>query len=89
VGAGAAQLIFLGVGAGPRLVVGVPVAEVVTQIYTLDLSAYPRWLLILAGTLALAVAIWILMKILKWTLWLLLIAVMLGGFAWAAWELLR
>ena len=82
-------MIFLGVGADPGLVVGVLVAEVVTQVYTLDLSAYPRWLLILAGTLALAVAIWILMKILKWTLWLLLFGVMFGGFAWAAWEFLR
>ena len=66
-----------------------PFAEVVTQTYVLDLSAYPRWLVVLAGTLVAVVGIWVLMKLLKLTLWLLLLAVFIGGIAWAVWELLH
>jgi hypothetical protein len=59
-----------------------------TQTYFIDLSAYPQWLVILVGTLLAALAIWIAMKLLKWTLWLLFFAVLLGGLFWAAWVLL-
>ena len=62
-------------------------AEVVTQTYFLDLSAQPRWLVVLVGTLVAALIIWIAMKLLKWTLWLLFLAVLIGGCAWAGWEL--
>lgn len=64
-------------------------AEVVTQTYVVDLSAYPRWVVVLGGTLVAVVAIWVVMKLLKWTLWLLLLAVFLGGISWAAWELMQ
>ena len=66
-----------------------PLAEVAVRSFTLDLSAYPRWAVILAGAAVAAVALWLLMKVLKWTLWLLIGAVLLSGLAWAAWELLR
>ncbi len=66
-----------------------PFAEVVTQVWSIDLSAYPRWLVVLAGTVGLALFLWILMKLLKWALWLLIIGVLLGGFFWAGWELLQ
>lgn len=64
-------------------------AETVNQVYVLDLSAYPRWLIVLAGTLAAVVVLWILMKVLKWALWVLIIVVFLGGLAWSGWELMR
>jgi hypothetical protein len=66
-----------------------PLAEVVVRAFTIDLSEYPRWAVILAGTAVAAVALWLMMKVLKWTLWLLIVAVVLGGLAWAGWELLR
>ena len=64
-------------------------AETVTQTYFIDLSAYPRWLVVLVATCVVVVALWILMKVLKWTLWLLIIGVFLGGLAWAGWELMQ
>jgi hypothetical protein len=64
-------------------------AEVVSRTYFFDLSGYPRWLVILGGTLVLALVIWIGMKLLKVALWLLFFGVLIGGFAWMTWELLR
>jgi hypothetical protein len=64
-------------------------AEVVTKTVFVDLSAYPRWLVVLVGTLIAALAIWILMKLLKWALWLLFFAVLVGGVFWAMWLLFQ
>jgi hypothetical protein len=65
-------------------------AEVVREHVTIiDLSGWPRWLVVLVGTLVLALGIWIAMKLLKWTLWLLFWAVLIGGMAWAIWLLIR
>jgi hypothetical protein len=50
---------------------------------------YPPWLAVLGLTLAVALAIWILGKLLKWAMWLLLIAVLVCGFAAALWLLLQ
>jgi hypothetical protein len=50
---------------------------------SLDLSAYPRWVVVLVGTFAAVLLIWIAMKLLKWTLWLLLFAVLAGGVIWS------
>jgi hypothetical protein len=76
--------------AAARLLVGgVLLAETVTQTYFIDLSAYPRWLVVFVATCVVVVALWILMKVLKWTLWLLIIGVFLGGLAWAGWELMQ
>lgn len=58
-----------------------------TKVYEFDLSAYPRWLVVLVGTLVAALLVWLLIKVMKWALWLLLIAVLIGGLAWALWEL--
>jgi hypothetical protein len=80
-------MIFLGVQASTALVGRVLLADVVTKTYFVDLSAYPRWLVVLVGTLAAALIIWILMKLLKWTLWLLLFCVLIGGVLWAIWLL--
>jgi hypothetical protein len=82
-------MIFLGVAAGAGLRGRVSFAEVVTHSWSVDLSAYPRWLVVLAGTMIVAVVLWILMKLLKWALWLLIIGVLLGGFFWAGWELMQ
>ena len=54
-----------------------------------SLADYPRWFVVLCATIVLAVSIWIVMKLLKWTLWLLLIGVLLVGFAGAAWLFFR
>ena len=72
-----------------RLRDAVQLAEVVTKTYSLDLSAYPRWVVVLAGTLVAVVALWIVLKLLKLTLWLLLFLVLFGGIGWAVWELLK
>jgi hypothetical protein len=78
-------MIFLGLAKCPRLGGGVLLAEVVSRAYFIDLSAYPRWLVVLVGTLVVALVIWILMKLLKWTLWLLFFVVLVGGLMWAVW----
>jgi hypothetical protein len=57
--------------------------------FFVDLSAYPQWAVVLVGTLLAALAIWIVMKLLKWALWLLFFAVLFGGCFWALWLLLR
>jgi len=54
-----------------------------------SLADYPRWLVVACVTVVLAAAIWIVMKLLKWTLWLLLFAVLVTGLGAAAWMLLR
>ena len=65
------------------------VAEVISKSYFIDLSAYPRWLVILGGTLVAGLVIWIARKLLKVALWIFLIVVLVGGFGWAIWELLN
>ena len=54
-----------------------------------SLADYPRWLVLACVTIMLAVAIWVLAKLLKWTLWLLLGAVLLTGLGTAAWMFWR
>jgi hypothetical protein len=46
-------------------------------------------LVVLVATLVAALAIWILIKLLKLTLWLLLFVVLIGGVLWAGWLLLQ
>ncbi len=43
------------------------------------LAGYPDWLVLTGLVVGLALAIWILAKLLKWALWLLLIAVLAAG----------
>jgi hypothetical protein len=82
-------MIFVGLSRYARLRGGVTLAEVVTKSYAVDLSAYPRWLVVLIGTLIAALAIWILIKLMKLALWLLFFAVLIGGFCWAGYLLLQ
>ncbi len=82
-------MIFLGVGPAPRLRGGVPFAEIVTKTWFVDLDAYPRWLVALGVTLAAALIIWILMKVLKLALWLLFFAILFGGTGYAVWLLVN
>ena len=82
-------MIFLGVDSGARLGDGVLIADAVTRTYFVDLSAYPQWLIVLVGTLVAALIIWILMKLLKWALWLLFFGVLIGGLAWTGFLLLN
>ena len=82
-------MIFLGVGLRTRLGGAVLLAEVVSKTFVVDLNADPRWLIVLVATLAVALVIWILMKLLKWTLWLLFFAVLIGGVVWAVWLLFQ
>ena len=77
-------MIFLGVLRRKRLGDGVWSAAAVTRTYVFDLSAYPDWLVVLVGTLVAALVIWILIKLLKWALWLLFFAVLIGGLFWVA-----
>ncbi len=53
------------------------------------LAAYPAWLLVLGGTLVLAAAIWLFMKVVKWLLYLMLALVLIGGVGWAVWLLVQ
>jgi len=64
-------------------------SEIITKSYFIDLSASPRWLVILGGTLLAGLVIWIAMKLLKVALWIFLIVVLVGGCAWAMFELLK
>ena len=82
-------MIFLGVDRCAGLRDGVMLAEGTGQIGFVDLSGYPPWLVVLVGTLVTALAIWILLKLLKLALWLLFFAVLIGGTCWAAWLLLQ
>jgi hypothetical protein len=80
----------LGARSGARLREPMLSAVVVEQhVTTIDLSAWPRWLVVLCATLVLALAIWIGMKLLKLTLWLLFYVVLIGGICWAAWLLVK
>lgn len=76
--------------ADSRLRGGVSLAVLVKESVTvIDLSAYPRWLVVLVGTLVGALVIWLLIKLLKVALWLLFFAVLIGGLAWVGWLLLH
>ena len=54
--------------------------------HLINSTGYPRWLVILGVGLAAVVAVWVLAKVLKWTLFLvlgaLIIVVVLGGLFW-------
>ena len=82
-------MIFLGVGERARLGVGVQLADAVTRNNFVDLSAYPQWLVVLVGTFAAVLILWITIKLLKWTLWLLLFAVLIGGLLWSGYLLVN
>ena len=82
-------MIFLGVAAARRLRDPVLLAEIVTKTLTWDVSAYPRWLVVLVGTLVAALVIWIAIKLLKLALWILFFAVLIGGTFYSIWLLVN
>ncbi|MEY3609210.1 MAG: hypothetical protein RLZZ447_1998 [Verrucomicrobiota bacterium] len=81
-------MIFLGVDGRGALGGGVTSAEASVQVLGIDLSSWPRWALIAVATLLVTGGLWVAMKVLKWALGLLLVLVLLGGLAWAVWELI-
>jgi uncharacterized membrane protein YhdT len=54
-----------------------------------SLADYPHWFVVTCVTIVAAVLIWLVVKVLKWTLWLLLITVLLVGGAAVVMLLLR
>jgi uncharacterized membrane protein YhdT len=64
---------------------------VLTQATTaLDsLADYPRWFVVACGTIVAAVLIWVVMKLLKVAMWLLVGAVLIVGLGTAAWLLVK
>ena len=54
-----------------------------------SINAQPRWLVVAGVIVAVAVASWLIAKLLKWALMGLLVAVLVGGVALAAWLLLK
>jgi len=44
-----------------------------------SLADYPHWFVVACVTIVAAVLIWLLVKVLKWTLWVILISVLLVG----------
>ncbi len=81
-------MIFLGVVARGALGGGVSAVDASVHVLGIDLSSWPRWALIAAATLLVTGGLWVAMKVLKWALGLLLVLVLLGGLAWAFWELI-
>ncbi len=54
-----------------------------------SLDAYPRWLVVAGATVAIAAALWLAAKLLKWTLLVLFVVVLVGGVGATAWLLLK
>ena len=80
---------WLGPNRSVRLRGRVIFALVHESVTVVDLSGYPDWLLVLGGTLIAALVVWLLITVLKWTLWLLFFGLLIGGIAWAGWLLIR
>ena len=53
------------------------------------LADYPPWFVAAAVTLAAAVALWLLARVLKWLLWILLVAVLAGGAVLTVWMVMK
>jgi hypothetical protein len=50
-----------------------------------SLAGYPRWFVAACLTIVAAAVIWIAAKLLKWSLYLLIVIVLLGGTATTVW----
>lgn len=68
---------------GARLNGGVAVSSTSTVFDSL--AGYPQWLVVACLTIVAAVAIWIVAKLLKWSLYLLMVLVLIGGLAATVW----
>lgn len=45
---------------------------------------YPPWLVVVIGAVIAAIALWIFAKLVKWTLWIVILVVLVGGVVIAA-----
>lgn len=54
-----------------------------------SLGEYPRWFVIACLTVVAAAGLWLLAKVLKWTLYLLVAVVLIGGGVAAVWYWLK
>ena len=54
-----------------------------------SLAEYPRWFVVACGTLVAAVLSWMVMKLLKVALWLLIAMVLVVGLGTAGWLLIK
>lgn len=52
-------------------------------------ETWPQWLQVLVGTIVAVVALWIFAKILKWSLYILIWLVLIGGLAATVWLILK
>lgn len=50
-----------------------------------SLAGYPEWLVAACLTVVAAVAIWLVAKLLKWSLYFLMVLVLVGGVATTVW----
>ena len=77
-----------GFGLGERTAVGLnermPVENAPNPLFE-SLAGYPEWLVAACLTIVAAVAIWVIAKVLKWSLYLLMILVLVGGVAATVW----
>ena len=81
---------LLGVVARPALRLGVLLAVIAQATTMLDsLGDYPRWFVVACGTIVAAVLIWVVMKILKLVLWVLIASVLIVGLGTATWLLVK
>ncbi len=54
-----------------------------------SLAAYPRWFVALCTTIVVVVGIWLLAKVLKWSLYLLMVVVLIAGVAATVWLIFK
>ncbi len=54
-----------------------------------SLAEYPRWFVVACVTVVAALGIWLLIKVVKMTLYILLVAVIVGGLAMVGWLLMN
>ena len=54
-----------------------------------SLAEYPHWFVVACATVSAAMLLWLLMKILKAALWMLIFGVLLVGGATAVWLLFK
>jgi len=52
-------------------------------------AAYPPWFVLACATVAAVTGLWLLVKLLKWALWLLLVGILVGGAVLVGWALLK
>ncbi len=57
--------------------------------YLETFQSWPLWVQVLIGTVVAAVVLWIFAKILKWTMWVLIVLVVVVGLAATAYLLLN